>query len=237
MLYLIGLGLSYDGISERGLRIARRCKKIYLESYTVDFPYSLKKLEEVLQKKITPLSREEVEGLSLIGEASKKDVALLIYGSPLTATTHITLLNEAKNSKVKYEVIYAGSVIDAVGESGLQIYKFGKIASMPAWTENYTPDSFAKIVHQNLSQEAHSLILIDIGLDFQTALQQLKIAFESHKIKLKKFLVCQALGTKNSHIHYKTFEEFLDFEKVRKPYCIIIPGKLHFAEKEFLDNL
>ena len=48
MLYLIGLGLNVDGISKYGLAIAKRCKKIYLENYTTDFPYSEEGLKEVI---------------------------------------------------------------------------------------------------------------------------------------------------------------------------------------------
>jgi diphthamide biosynthesis methyltransferase len=101
MLYLIGLGLNFNGISKDGLESAKKCKRIYLENYTVDFPYNKTQLEEVIGKKILDADRDMVEGLSIIDEARKTDVCLLVYGSPLTATTHITLLHEAKLSGVK----------------------------------------------------------------------------------------------------------------------------------------
>lgn len=236
MLYLIGLGLNVDGISTFGMEIVQRCKKVYLENYTVDFPYSLGELSHNLNKKILPADREFVEGLSIVDEAQKKDVALLIYGSPLTATTHITLLEEAKRCGVKYKVIYNASIIDAVAETGLQLYKFGKIASMPAWKQSFRPDSFMKIVQENMSQQAHSLILIDIGLEFHEALDQLEIAADNYEIKLNDLVVCQALGTKHKKILYKNISELQEFNGVRKPYCIIIPSKLHFVEKDFLEN-
>ncbi|MCK4647310.1 diphthine synthase [Candidatus Pacearchaeota archaeon] len=239
MLYIIGLGLNVDGISKYGLKIVQKCKRVYLEDYTVDFPYSKEELEHILGKKIISAGREFVESLKIIDEAKKIDVALLVYGSPLTATTHISLIEEAKKSKIKYKIIYNASVLDAVAETGLQIYKFGKITSMPKWDEknNFSPDSFMEIVRENQSIKAHSLILIDIGLEFQDSLNQLEKAAEKHKIKLKRILVCQTLGTKNRKISYKSIEELKEFESVRKPYCIIIPGKLHFLEKEVLENI
>ncbi len=236
MLYLIGLGLNRDGISKYGLAVAKKCKKIYLENYTTDFPYSEKELEEVIGKKIYPANREFIESLEIVDEADRMDVALLVYGSPLTATTHISLIQEAKKSGVKYKVIYNASIFDAVAETGLQLYKFGKIASMPTWKKNYEPDSFMEIVQQNQSMKAHSLILIDIGLEFQNALKQLETCAEKYKIKLDKLIVCQVLGTKNRKISYKTLEKFKEFESVRKPYCIIIPSKLHFIEKQVLEG-
>ncbi len=237
MLYLIGLGLNVDGISKFGLVVAKKCKKVYLENYTVDFPYSKIQLEEVIGKKIIEADRNLVEGLEIIDEAEKCDVALLVYGSPLTATTHITLLQEAKKSRIRTKVIYNASVFDAVAGTGLQIYKFGKITSIPAWKKSYEPDSFMKTVRENMSMKAHSLILIDIGLEFQDVLKQLEESANKDNIPLKKILVCSQLGTQNEKIFYKTTEELREYENIKKPYCIIIPSKLHFVEKEFLDEL
>ena len=112
MLYLIGLGLNKDGISSFGLAMAKKCKKVYLENYTVDFPYTKHQLEEVIGKKIIDADRDFVESLEIIDEAAKLDVGLLVYGSPLTATTHITLLQEAKKSGVRTKIIYNASVFD-----------------------------------------------------------------------------------------------------------------------------
>ena len=237
MLYLIGLGLNIDGISKFGLQIARRCKKIYLENYTVDFPYDKEELEEIIGKKIVSTSREFVESLEIVDEARRVDVALLVYGSPLTATTHISLIEEAKNCGVKYKILYNASVLDAVGETGLQIYKFGKIASMPAWKKNFAPTSFMEIIKENQSIKAHSLILVDIGLEFRDALEQLEVSVREHKINLKKIILCQRLGTGGTKISYRTIEEFKEFVDVKKPYCLIVPSKLHFVEKEFLEKI
>ena len=69
MLYLIGLGLNEKGITIEGLEAIKKCNKIYLESYTIDFPYEIKKLEKIINKKIITLKREDVEGDFLIKEA------------------------------------------------------------------------------------------------------------------------------------------------------------------------
>ena len=237
MLYIIGLGLNVDGISKYALDVVKRCKRVYLENYTVDFPYTEGDLQVVIDKKLIPADRDFVEGLSIIDEAKKLDIALLVYGSPLTATTHITLIDEAKKSGLRYKIIYNASVFDAIAETGLQLYKFGKIASMPGWKKSYEPDSFMEIVKDNQSINAHSLLLVDIGLDFPEALDQLKKAAENHKIKLpNKLLICQALGTRHRKIMYKPMKDMEGYTGVKKPYCIIIPSKLHFAEKDFLKD-
>lgn len=236
MLYIIGLGLNSDGISKYGLEILQKCKRVYLENYTVDFPYSIGELRETLGKKIIEADREKVESLEIVDESAKMDVALLVYGSPLTATTHISLIQEAKRLRIKSKIIYNASILDAIAETGLQLYKFGKIASMPAWKKSFTPDSFVKIIQENQSMKAHSLILIDIGLELPDALDQLEKSAKTHKIPLKKIVLCQALGTKHKKIKYREIWELKEIKNIKKPYCLIIPSKLHFLEKEILNE-
>ena len=50
-----------------------------------------------------------------------------------------------------------------------------------------------------------------------------------------KLVVCSALGTENSKIYYGNMKE-LETKKVKKPFCFIVPGKLHFIEEEVLKN-
>ena len=237
MLYIIGLGLNEKGISQEGIKAVKKCKKIYLENYTVEIPYSAKQLEENLGKKIIIVDREFVEKFKVFEEVKKESIALLVYGSPLTATTHISLIQEAKKRKIEYKILYNASILDAIGETGLQLYKFGKIASMPKWDENknYKPESFIEIIKENKSIKAHSLILIDIDLEFSKALEQLEISAENKKIKLDRITICSMLGTKNSKIFYDTIENFKD-KKINSPFCFIIPSELHFIEREVLEN-
>ncbi len=237
MFYLIGLGLNAEGFSYEAYLAVEKSKKIYLENYTVNLPYSIKDLEKNLRKKITLVDREFVEDFKVLEEARKSNIALFVYGSPLIATTHISLIQEAKKRKIKYKIIHSASILDAVAETGLQLYKFGKTASMPAWQPSkcFTPDSFIDVIKENQKINAHTLLLIDIGLRFQDATEQL-LKSGKDKIKLDKIIICQALGTKNSKIIYKDIDELKTINNIKEPYCIIIPGKLHFMEKEILEE-
>ena len=51
----------------------------------------------------------------------------------------------------------------------------------------------------------------------------------------EKIVVCEKLGTKYSKIYYDKIEN-LKGKKIRAPFCFIIPGKLHFMEKEILNK-
>ena len=108
VFHLIGLGLDLDSLSKQALDICKRADKIYVETYTVDFPYKTNKLEQAIGKKIFPMTRIMVEGENFVNEAKNKNIILLVYGSPLVATTHISLilkLTEVKNEMIKKTAI------------------------------------------------------------------------------------------------------------------------------------
>jgi diphthine synthase len=235
MLYIIGLGLNERGITLEGLEKIKKCNKIYLESYTVDFPYEIKKLEELINRKIITLKREEVEGDFLIKESKNCDISLLVYGSPLFATTHMSLINESKKQKVDVKIIYSASVFDAIAETGLQLYKFGKITSIPKWKENYEPCSFIDIIKENMSIKAHSLVLSDINLGFKDSLTQLEKACKNKKLKIDKIIICSNLGCEKQNIVYGNLKD-LKKNKINPPFCIIIPSEMHFFEKESIEK-
>ena len=232
MFYLIGLGLNVKGISIEGLEAVKKCQKAYLESYTVELPYKVGELEKSLGKKVVELDRAAVESEMFVEEAKKKDIAMLVYGSPLAATTHISLLLKCKKENIPSKIIHSASVIDAIAETGLQLYKFGKTTSMPKWQGNYKPESFIDIINENIKIKAHTLLLVDIGMPFSKSLKQLTEA-SANKVKIEKLVVCSRMGTREQDILYNNISK-LKKKKVKSPFCIIIPSELHFIEEEAL---
>jgi diphthine synthase len=236
MLYLIGLGLSVKGFSREAYDAVKKCKRVYLENYTVEMPYTVTELSDALHgKKIEAVDREFVESESIVDEAKKLDVALLVYGAPLSATTHVTLIQEAKKSGTRYRVIQGASIFDAISETGLQLYKFGKTASMP----NFEADSFIDVVKDNQKIDAHSLILVDIGMSFQDALKKLEEVLDKENVRPGKIIVCSKLGMPEKdgrRIFYGDFKALRE-KGINTPFVFIIPGKLHFLEREFLEAI
>jgi len=49
-------------------------------------------------------------------------------------------------------------------------------------------------------------------------------------------IVCSRLGTNDKKIVYGNIED-LKNEKIKAPFCIIIPSELHFLEEEALELL
>ena len=236
--YLIGIGMNENSISVDAFETLKTCDKIYLENYTVNFPYSIKKLQSQYDIKIKELDRVKVEDESVIKEAKSKDIVLLVYGDSLSATTHIQLILECKKQKIPYQIFHNASILTTVAETGLSLYKFGKTASMPNWEEHKNkPTSFISYIKDNLSTLSHTLILTDIGLRIKDAITQLQESSKKTGISLpEKIIVVSNAGTKKQKIFYDTLK-ILENKKIPMPFCLIIPTELHFLEKETLEKL
>ena len=236
--YLIGIGLNKNSISTGALEVLKTCDKVYLENYTINFPYSFEELEKEIKIKFSELKRTAVEDESILEESKTKKVALLVYGDSLSATTHIQLILSCKKQKIPYQIFHNSSIIIAVAETGLQLYKFGKTASMPNWKEHTNkPTSFMNYIKENLSIQAHTLLLTDIGLEIRDTISQLEESSLKTKIKLpKKIIAISKAGTQKQKIFYNTPKN-LSKKDVTMPFCLIIPSELHFIEEEALEEL
>ncbi|MCK5177437.1 MAG: hypothetical protein KAQ92_06940, partial [Candidatus Aenigmarchaeota archaeon] len=136
------------------------------------------------------------------------------------------------------------SIFSAIAECGLELYNFGMTVSLPFFRENYTPISPYEKIEKNLNNNFHTLLLLDIGMDVKTSINQLNILEKQIKHKLffpkKKAIVCMNIGSDDSAIKYDTAENLMAFFgkiKEKALYSIIIPAKLNFKEKEYLEKI
>jgi diphthine synthase len=165
MLFLVGAGLSEGGLTDEAHELLKRSDvKVYAEKYTGWFGDRIPEMEKRLGKTLTVLDRSGLEDniTDLIVMAAKSDIAVLVPGDPLVATTHKIAFIEAKKAGVKIHVIHASSIVGAaMGESGLDFYRFGQICTIPAWSEHYKPVSFYETIEKNLNHNQHSILLLD----------------------------------------------------------------------------
>jgi len=248
-LHLIGLGLSTEkDITIKGLEIIEKCDKIYLENYTSLLQCSVHDLEELYGKKVILADRAATEQKDeeIIREAKSKEVAFLVVGDPFSATTHIELLKLAKEKKVPVQVVHNASVLTAVGITGLQLYKFGRTTSIPFIEDHPNLETPYNVLKENQQQGLHTLFLLDLKPDqqkFMTVNQALEIlekieSRKKEKLIDKEMLVvgCARLGSDDAAIKAGSFEKVRKYHFGRAPHCLIIPGKMHFSEEEFLQN-
>jgi diphthine synthase len=229
-LYLIGLGISLDFTIE-GLKIVKQCNEVYLEAYTGVLPKdALKALEKTAGCEILPLTRDRVESDFLLQKAANAQIALLSAGDPLTATTHITLAIEAKKHHISIVTIHNSSIYTAAaGKAGLQIYRFGKTATLVNPRPNYKPTSSLYIIRSNLKAGMHSLVLLDTEPQPMEAKDALEILSE-----FESAIVLSRLGFQDEKIVYGKIKELKNKSLGKAPFTLIIPAKLHIVEEEYL---
>ncbi|WRT68959.1 diphthine synthase [Kwoniella shivajii] len=171
MFYVIGLGLSDEkDITVKGLEAVKRSERVYLESYTSILMVDKEKLEGFYGREVITATRElvELEADEILKDADKVDVAFLVVGDPLGATTHTDLLLRARSLGHPTEVIHNASILTALGSTGLQMYSFGQTLSLVFYTETWRPDSWYDRLEENLRLGVHTLVLLDIKVREQS---------------------------------------------------------------------
>ncbi len=252
MLKLIGLGLFNEkDITLRGLEEAKKSDKLFIELYTSKWHGNLKNLEELVGKKIEVLKREDLEEKSskILEEAKTKDIAIFVQGDPLVATTHFTLLQEAKKLGIKTKVMHNASIVSAIAETGLHLYKFGATVTIPfpEKTKGKLPESVYEVIKMNKARGLHTLCLLDVIGEknkYMTPAEGLKILLKLEELRKEgvlspesKVVVFANAGSEKPLIFYRRVEEIIKKNINATPAVLIIPGILHFTEKEVLSLL
>jgi diphthine synthase len=238
----IGLGLNGErGITLEGLEEARNAKTVFAEFYTNLMPnLDMANLERLVGKKVTVLGRkqlEESDGKALSSAAEKGDVAFLVPGDPMVATTHVALRLGLAKRGVDTPIIHSASIISAVcGATGLQNYKFGRSVTLPS--EPSVPKSVIHTLVENRDRKLHTLLFLDVRVEEKTqltipeALQRLRKALPESSDWLLVGLA--RVGAKDQFIKGARLDRLIKQSFGDPPQVIVFPSKLHFMEAEAL---
>lgn len=232
MLSIVGLGLDDGEITLKGLKALEEADKAYAEFYTNTKTIDPEKLEEKTGTEIEELSREQVEQDELpVKEAEEGNICFLVSGDPLTATTHYGIKHEAEKKGIEVEVVHAPSILTSVAETGLNVYKFGRVVTLP---EEGEPESIVKMIEKNDSVGLHTLILLDIDYTANAAAE--KLVNMNKSFENRECLVVQRANLKSQSITQTTFDELKNSKLGETPHCIILKGSVSHKEREFLDE-
>ena len=246
MLYLISIGLADEkDMSLRALDIAKNCDALFFEVYTDILNTDAAKLSKLVGKDVKVIGRDGLEDKleKIINDAAGKDVGILVGGDALSATTHITILLEARGKKVPVKIIHGSSVMTAVAESGLQLYKLGRTTTLALPDKGYNPTSCYDAIAANKISGLHTLVLLDTRDRKMGVKEAVKLLLEMEKEKKghvineeAKVVAISRLGWPDQKIKYGKVNDILK-QEWGIPAALIIPGELHFMEKEFLSLL
>ena len=265
VLYLVGLGLGdHEDITVRGLKIVRRCLVVYLEHYTSILGIDVKRLEAFYEREIVLADRLMVESSAdtIFAAAVDEEIALLVVGDPLCATTHTDIMLRAKEAGVEVQVVHNASVMGAVASCGLQLYQFGQTVSICFFDGTWRPDSFYDKVKYNQQGKMHTLCLLDIKVkepDMEAMMRNQTVflppRFMTVNQAVEQLLEVEAkrkegvcgpdaqaigvarLGQPTQAIYAGTLEELRTVDFGGPLHSLVLCGELHELELEFLKTL
>ena len=263
MLYMIGLGLGDEkDITLRGLEAIKKSKKVFYENYT-SLSNALQGLETLSQKKFeqAPRNLVENEAEKILLLAEKEPVSFLVIGDVFGATTHADLYLRAKQKNIEVKIINNASIINVIGNTGLDLYRFGQTTSIVFDDNNWLPDTPYKVIKKNKENGLHTLCLLDIKTAepsienikkgimkpepprFMNVNKGIEILEKLEEINKEKIITPQTkivgvarIGTQKEKIVFKTIQEIKKEDFGEPLHSIIIPGKLHDIEQEILQK-
>ncbi len=251
MLYLMGIGLTKGDLPIGTVEVCKKCELIYADRYTTYVTEDrIEQVEYLTGKKVKRLDREMLEErLSVIlSEAKEKNVAVLVGGDPLIATTHKIMFIAAKKSGVPVKVHHATSAIAAMmGESGLDFYRFGQMCTIARWSKHYEPVSFYETIQKNAKNNLHSLVLLDwdisnnSSMQLPEALKILEKAEESYRGKIinddTKIIVIHKITYEDEKKFFVSVKEAMEIILDPGPTTLIVPAQLSDIEKEIMESI
>lgn len=252
MLWLVGTGISgYRGLSLDAIEVLKACDLVYVERFTSALSESdLVGIANLLSREVKPVERWFIEdGREIIEQARTKKIALITYGDPLIATTHNELRGRAARNSVVTSVLHSSSgIYSAMGEAGLHVYKFGRLATV--MSEPQSAVSVYNVIFENLLSYNHTMILteyrfdgsgdpffldpVDVFsmlLDVESSQKQAAFTRETFVV------VASRIGQADQKVISGKVESLQGLKFGSGPHTIIVPGTLHFTESEALESL
>ncbi len=248
------MGLLFIGGGLGGLRTLtieavealKGCKRIYVDTYTSIWQHEFLEEVKVLAREVVLAGRTMLEDRmrEIVEEAALHDVGILIPGDPFIATTHTALWELAHRRGVATKIVHGVSVLTAsISASGLHVYKFGRIASVPNTEDMEQFRQPLLAVEENLSRGLHTLLLLDTAKGGLTAGQALTKLVEAERVLGKGVLrgdmlviAMARLGYTDETICADLLDRMMQRQLPPPPHVLIIPSQLHFTEKEIVST-
>ncbi len=168
MLVLAGGGLHGGHFTLELVELLKRADVVYVEDYTMPGGVSL--LGEV--RRFNPRARRASRSLleegvdEVLSEAASRLVVIVTGGHPLIATTHVSIVAEARSRGIGVKVLQGVSgVVAAMTVAGLDFYKYGRVVTIPGPWRMVEPYSIIEYIYMNTLAGLHTLALLDIDED------------------------------------------------------------------------
>lgn len=250
-IYLVGGGLGPGYQTDILRKILEISDKIYVETYTVpSSDWLVSYIKENTRGEIIVAGRSLLEEKSrrLVREARKLNVAVVVPGDPLIATTHRSILMVAAEEGVEHRVVPGSSgVCAAKSLSLLDYYKFGRTVTIPGPWRKVKPYSVLGYIYDNACIGLHTLVLLDISPDGSqlpppeavSILVGLEEEIGVETLSSASGMVVERAGYLDGRV--RVYRRLVDIHGVgddwMEPASIIIPGELSPIDVEVISKV
>jgi diphthine synthase len=213
-------------------------------------PDTFEFLQRTRRDPILRLGRERLEkGTEVLQAAAAPGGAvLLVPGDPMAATTHVSLRVEAVRRGLPTRLVFAPSIIHmAFSEVGLQHYKAGRTVTIPYPEKGFAPTSPIERIDANRAAGLHTLVLLDVksqegrymsAADGVKFMLQLASKLQGSSLGPSTLAVAVARAGEPDCLRRAGAASRMATLDLGPPmHCLILPGKLHFEEREALKVL
>jgi hypothetical protein len=163
-----------------------------------------------------------------------------VGGDCLSATTHISLLLDARRRGIQTNIIHGSSILTAVAETGLSLYKFGRTVTLPL-PEKAPVDTVLNVLEENKEHGLHTLILLDLDTEtgsYLTINRAISLLLENEGTEVFNTgtlaVGAARLGWEKSLIKAGRVVDLMEYNFGDAPHALIVPGYLHFLEVQAL---
>lgn len=247
-LAFVGIGIGGpEQLTQGALRAIKEADILLIDTYTGFAPEEMIDYITAVAKKPLSASRQTLEDnqRKLIERSMNENVSLLVPGDPFVATTHISLLLEAKKRGVDTRIFNGISVVSvAASRTGLQAYKFGRIVTVPEAGDSEAMRTTYQWITENNSRGLHTLVLLDTSGGIMTISEALSSMLKIEKTERKGIateerlvVALSGLAERDEMVKVGRLTELFDVKFQSKSQSLIFPGKLHFMEIEALQKL
>ena len=236
MLWFVGLGTSGAGsIPPAALDAVSRAGTVYLESFTSPVPADAAgAVARAAGGRLVRARRWQVEdGREILGRAREGGAALVSYGDPFVATTHVELRTRAAREGIPTRAVHAASALTAaVGECGLHHYKVGGAATVMRDGSQETP---CRAIRRTVSWGSHTVLPLEydeeggLFLDPGGALERLR---EGGVAGSTYCVVASRVGAADQGLVAGRASSLAGADFGGPPHTLIVPGGLHFTESD-----
>ena len=246
-IYMIGGGISgiYD-IPIRGFYAISKSDVLLIDVYTSVYNFDKKRFTRLYERvvgerfnmDIIECSRSDLEinFFDIISDYNR--VSLLVPGDPMVATTHSSIVVDARRKGIDVEIINASSVISAVpSRCGLISYNFGKVCTLPLRVESEYP---ADVVRNNLDNGMHSLILLEVDVEsgeYVTICDAVDYFMDKlDEYQFNEVIAAIRIGFDDEVVVRGKPRDFRGL-RGKPPQSLIIPASMKEVEREFLNEM